>query len=228
MGIFIVAEIGINHNGDIELCKKLIDLAKETGCNAVKFQKRDIDKVYTKEFLQTFRESPWGKTQKDQKLGLEFSLEDYQIIDEYCKKISIDWYYSAWDLNSQILMRKFNCKYNKIASAMLIDKPFLEEVASEKKYTFISTGMSSFEDINSAINIFKIKECPFELMHTVSTYPMKTEDANLKMIETLKKNTIVRLVIVVMSRVSYFLCCSCLRYIITRKAYHTRQIYVRF
>ena len=187
MGIFIVAEIGINHNGDIELCKKLIDLAKETGCNAVKFQKRDIDKVYTKEFLQTFRESPWGKTQKDQKLGLEFSLEDYQIIDEYCKKISIDWYYSAWDLNSQILMRKFNCKYNKIASAMLIDKPFLEEVASEKKYTFISTGMSSFEDINSAVNIFKINECPFELMHTVSTYPMKTEDANLKMIETLKK-----------------------------------------
>ena len=187
MSIFIIAEIGINHNGDIKICKDLIDIAKEAGCDAVKFQKRDIDIVYTKEFLNSPRDSLWGTTQRDQKLGLEFSENDYDEIDAYCRKKNIDWFASAWDLNSQDFLRKYNTKYNKIASAMIVYDDLLNKVASEGKHTFISTGMSSYEDIENAIQIFKKHQCSFELMHTVSTYPMKDEDANLKMIKTLRE-----------------------------------------
>jgi len=187
MSIFIIAEIGINHNGDIKICKELIDIAKEAGCDAVKFQKRDIDIVYTKEFLNSPRDSLWGTTQRDQKLGLEFSENDYDEIDDYCRKKNIDWFASAWDLNSQDFLRKYNTKYNKIASAMIVYDDLLNKVASEGKHTFISTGMSSYEDIENAIQIFKKHQCSFELMHTVSTYPMKDEDANLKMIKTLRE-----------------------------------------
>jgi len=187
MSIFIIAEIGINHNGDIKICKELIDIAKDAGCDAVKFQKRDIDIVYTKEFLNSPRDSLWGKTQRDQKLGLEFSENDYDEIDTYCSKKNINWFASAWDLNSQDFLRKYNTKYNKIASAMIVYDDLLNKVASEGKHTFISTGMSSYEDIENAIQIFKKHQCPFELMHTVSTYPMKDEDANLKMIKTLRE-----------------------------------------
>jgi len=187
MSIFIIAEIGINHNGDIKICKDLIDIAKEAGCDAVKFQKRDIDIVYTKEFLNSPRDSLWGTTQRDQKLGLEFSENDYDEIDAYCRKKNIDWFASAWDLNSQDFLRKYNTKYNKIASAMIVYDDLLNKVASEGKHTFISTGMSSYEDIENAIQIFKKHQCSFELMHTVSTYPMKDEDANLRMIKTLRE-----------------------------------------
>ena len=185
--IFIVAEIGINHNGELSLCKKLIDKAKDAGCDAVKFQKRDINKVYSKEFLDSFRESPWGKTQRDQKMGLELSTEDYKEIDKYCKDREINWFASAWDINSQLFLRQFDCKFNKVASAMLVYKELLEKIAEEGKHTFISTGMSTYEDIQRAIDIFKSYDCPFELMHTVSTYPMKDEDANLNLIKTLKE-----------------------------------------
>ena len=187
MSIFIIAEIGINHNGDIKICKELIDIAKDAGCDAVKFQKRDIDIVYTKEFLNSPRDSLWGKTQRDQKLGLEFSENDYDEIDTYCSKKNINWFASAWDLNSQDFLRKYNTKYNKIASAMIVYDDLLNKVASEGKHTFISTGMSTYEDIENAIQIFKRHQCSFELMHTVSTYPMKDEDANLKMIKTLRE-----------------------------------------
>jgi len=187
MSIFIIAEIGINHNGDMEICKQLIDLASEAGCDAVKFQKRDINLVYTQEYLDSYRESPWGKTQREQKNGLEFSEDQYREIDSYCKTKKIEWFASAWDLNSQIFLQKFDCKFNKIASAMIVYSEFLELVASEKKHTFISTGMSTFEDIENAVNIFKRANCSFELMHTVSTYPMKDEHANLKMINVLKE-----------------------------------------
>ena len=187
MSIFIIAEIGINHNGDIKICKELIDIAKDAGCDAVKFQKRDIDIVYTKEFLNSPRDSLWGTTQRDQKLGLEFSENDYDEIDTYCSKKNINWFASAWDLNSQDFLRKYNTKYNKIASAMIVYDDLLNKVASEGKHTFISTGMSTYEDIENAIQIFKKHQCPFELMHTVSTYPMKDEDANLKMIKTLRE-----------------------------------------
>ena len=187
MNIFIIAEIGINHNGDMSICKELIDVASDAGCNAVKFQKRDIDKVYTQEMLDSPRESPWGTTQRDQKQGLEFTKEDFQEIDSYCKSKEIDWFASAWDINSQEFLRQFDCKYNKVASAMVVDESLLRSIASEKKHTFISTGMTTYKDVEKAITIFKEAGCSFELMHTVSTYPMKDEDANLNMIKTLKE-----------------------------------------
>lgn len=185
--IFVIAEIGLNHNGDVEIAKKLIDGAVLAGCDAVKFQKRTINKVYTKEFLDGYRESPWGTTQREQKEGLEFEKKEYDIIDAYCHKNNIDWFASAWDIDSQIFLQQYNLKYNKIASAMLTNIELLEEVAKEKKYTFISTGMSTYDEINQALEIFHKYKCPYELMHCNSTYPMKNEDANLEMIKTLKE-----------------------------------------
>ena len=187
MKLFLIAEIGINHNGDLQIAKKLIDYAYEAQFDAVKFQKRDINIVYTKEFLDTPRESPWGKTQRDQKLGLEFTEEDYVEIDEYCKKKKIEWFASAWDTNSQMFLRKFNLKYNKVASAMLGNFPLLKEIASEKKYTFISTGMSTLEEIDKVVDLFKKYNCPFELMHCNSSYPMKDTEANLNCINSLQE-----------------------------------------
>jgi N-acetylneuraminate synthase len=185
--VFIAAEIGINHNGDIEIAKKLIDVAISSGCDAVKFQKRTVNKVYSKEVLDGPRESPWGTTQREQKEGLEFSIADYKIIDKYCKQKKIQWYLSCWDIDSQIEMRKFKTKYNKVASAMLVHTKLLETIAEEGKHTFISTGMSTMNDISKAIKIFKKHKCSFELMHSHSSYPMKIEEANLKLIQTLKK-----------------------------------------
>jgi len=187
MNIFIIAEIGINHNGDMSICKELIDIASDTGCDAVKFQKRDVDQVYTKEMLDSPRESPWGATQREQKVGLEFNAEQYSEIDQYCKSKNIEWFASAWDINSQKFLRQFDCNYNKVASAMVVHKELLKMIAEEKKHTFISTGMTTYNDIQKAVDIFKTAKCPFELMHTVSTYPMRDEDANLNMIKTLRE-----------------------------------------
>lgn len=185
--VFFTAELGINHNGDIEIAKQLIDAAKIAGCNAVKFQKRTVEKVYSKEVLDTPRESQWGTTTREQKLGLEFEKNEYDIIDEYCKSRKIEWYASSWDIDSQIFLRQYNLNHNKVASAMLTYHQLLNTIAEEKRHTFISTGMSTMEQIRDAVNIFKKHECPFELQHSVSTYPMKTEDANLRCIQTLRK-----------------------------------------
>ena len=187
MSIIITAEIGINHNGDMSICKELIDVAAESGADCVKFQKRDINEVYTQEYLDSPRESPWGTTQRQQKTGLEFSLDQYQEIQLYCEKKEIEWFASAWDINSQKFLRQFNSKYNKVASAMIVHTQLLEEIASEDKHTFISTGMTTYDDIQAAVDIFTKANCSFELMHTVSTYPMKEEDANLHMINTLRE-----------------------------------------
>ena len=187
MSIKIIAEIGINHNGDMGICKKLIDVAADSGANCVKFQKRDIDQVYTQDFLDSSRESQWGTTQREQKTGLEFSAEQYQEIEDYCKSKDLEWFASAWDVNSQKFLRQFNSKYNKVASAMIVHTDLLKEIASEGKHTFISTGMTTYDDIQTAVDIFRKAGCPFELMHTVSTYPMKDEDANLNMIKTLRE-----------------------------------------
>ena len=186
MSIFIVAEIGINHNGSMSICKELIDVAVDSGCDAVKFQKRDVNEVYTQEFLDSHRESPWGVTQREQKMGLEFDADEYQEIESYCKNKNIEWFASAWDVNSQKFLRQFNSKYNKVASAMIVHTELLKEIASEGKHTFISTGMTTYDDIDKAVDVFKKANCSFELMHTVSTYPMKYEDANLNMINTLR------------------------------------------
>tara|TARA_B100001248_G_scaffold258476_1_gene242674 strand:+ start:286 stop:1122 length:837 start_codon:yes stop_codon:yes gene_type:complete len=187
MSLFLIAEIGINHNGDIEIAKKLISHAKKAGFDAVKFQKRTVEKVYTKEFLDSPRESPWGSTQRHQKNGIEFDLKEYQKIDDYCKSLNILWSASAWDVDSQIFLRKFDLKFNKIASPMMGNFPLIKEVASEKKKTFISTGMCTLEEIDKVVDMFRMEGCEFELMHCVSTYPMEEKDANLKTIETLKK-----------------------------------------
>lgn len=186
MRTFIAAEIGINHNGDLELAKNLIDLAVIAGCDAVKFQKRTVDKVYTKEYLAGPRESPWGHTQRDQKEGLEFGKEEYDQIDSYCKAKGIAWYASAWDIDSQKFLRQYDLKYNKVASAMLTNDELLEEIAEEGRYTFIATGMSTFKEIDHAVDIFRKKNCPFELMHCNSTYPMPLEEANLNLIAVLR------------------------------------------
>jgi N-acetylneuraminate synthase len=186
MSIFVIAEVGINHNGDMSICKKLIDSAVDAGCDAVKFQKRDINQVYTKEFLESPRESPWGNSQRAQKEGLEFNKEQYLEIASYCSNKKVKWFASAWDTNSQTFLKQFDCEYNKIASAMIVHTELLNMVAKEGKHTFISTGMSTYEDIQKAVDIFNAAGCSFELMHTVSTYPMKDEDANLNLINTLR------------------------------------------
>jgi len=187
MSIIIIAEIGINHNGDMDICKQLIDVAKDSGANCVKFQKRDVNEVYTQEFLDSSRESPWGTTQREQKLGLEFDAGQYQEIEDYCKEQGLEWFASAWDINSQKFLRQFDLKYNKVASAMIVHTELLKEIASEGKHTFISTGMTTYDDIQTAVDIFRKVGCSFELMHTVSTYPMKDDDANLNMINTLRE-----------------------------------------
>ena len=184
--IFVISEIGINHNGDLEIAKKLIDASIQAGADAVKFQKRDIDIVYSKEQLKKPRTSPFGTTEREQKEGLEFSEKEFDEIDNYCKKKKIIWFSSAWDINSLKFLDKYDSQYNKIASAMLLDGVFLNEVAKRKKYTFISTGMSNFDMIDKAIKIFEKNECPFELMHCISAYPFDDTMANLNMIKILR------------------------------------------
>ena len=183
----IIAEIGINHNGDLEIAKKLIDMAKKCGSDAVKFQKREIDIVYTKEFLMEKRDSPWGKTQRDKKKGLEFGTKEYDEIDSYCKKKNIQWFASAWDIPSLAFLDKYKPKDQKVASAMITNIEFLQEVASRKIHTYISTGMSDYKMIDAAVEIFKSQNCDFTLMHSVSTYPCPPEKLHLKNIQILKK-----------------------------------------
>ncbi|MDF1795427.1 MAG: N-acetylneuraminate synthase family protein [Coxiellaceae bacterium] len=187
MGLYLIAEIGINHNGDIDLAKKMIKSACEAGFDAVKFQKRTLDAVYTKDYLDSPRESPWGTTQRAQKQGLEFSLDQYREIDVYCKTLGMDWFASAWDVQAQKDMATFGCLYNKVASAMLANWPLLQCIAQEKKKTFISTGMATLEEIDQVVELFKKENCPFELMHCNSTYPMQDKDANLRCIPMLRQ-----------------------------------------
>ncbi len=185
--VFFVAEIGINHNGDIEIAKQLINQAKAAGCDAVKFQKRTIDIVYSPEVLAQKRESPWGTTQREQKEGLEFGQAEYDIIDAYCRQLGIEWFASAWDIPSQHFLRRYDRTYNKVASAMATHLPFLKEVASEGKPTFLSTGMCTYGDIDRAVEIFKAAGCPILLMHTVSTYPAAEKDLNLSTMHALRE-----------------------------------------
>ena len=187
MSLYLIAEIGINHNGSLEIARKLIKSAADAGFDAVKFQKRTVDKVYSKELLDSPRESPWGMTQRDQKMGLEFKREQYREIDIYCKSLGIDWSASAWDLDAQAFLRDFDLPFNKVASSMLGHRPFLLEVASERKRTFVSTGMATLDEIDGVVNLFRAANCPFELLHTNSTYPMADEAANLLCIPMLKQ-----------------------------------------
>ena len=184
--IFIIGEIGINHNGDVSIAKQLISSAATAGANAVKFQKRTIDAVYTKEELNKPRESPWGTINREQKEGLELNEDQYDEINIFCEQKNIEWFASSWDIESQKFLQQFSLKYNKVASAMLVYEDLLQLIASEKKHTFISTGLCDMEDIANVVEIFKSADCPFELMHCVSTYPTKTEDANLNVMDRYK------------------------------------------
>ena len=183
---FVISEIGINHNGDLNIAKKMIEESKKAGADAVKFQKRTIDLVYSKEQLKKFRDSPWGETERQQKEGLEFNFEEYSEIDKFCKNLNIEWFASAWDMKSLEFLDSFNLKYTKVASAMITDEKFLNEISKRQKYTFISTGMSNFKMIDKAVEIFKKNGCEFELMHCISAYPFDNENANLNMIKILK------------------------------------------
>jgi N-acetylneuraminate synthase len=186
MHIYLIAEIGINHNGSVAIAEQLITAAADAGFDAVKFQKRSVDKVYSREFLDSPRESPWGTTVRDQKMALEFGREQYEEIDRICKRRGVAWSASAWDQDSQRFIRSFDVPFNKVASAMLGHRPLLREIAAECKKTFISTGMATLEEIDAVVDVFRQADCPFELMHCNSTYPMRDEDANLRCIPMLK------------------------------------------
>jgi len=185
--ITVIAEVGINHNGDMALAKQLIDIAVNSGCDAVKFQKRTIDLVYTAEVLDSPRESPWGSTQRAQKEGLEFSWDQYQEIDECCRERGIAWSASAWDIPSLDFIEDFDPPFHKVASAMLTHRSFIEAVASKGRMTLISTGMATLEMIDEVVEVFQKVGTPFVLLHTVSTYPSPEADLNLSMIQTLQE-----------------------------------------
>ena len=184
--IFIIAEAGINHNGDLALAKKLIDMAKEAGCDAVKFQKRDPDVCVPENMKSVMRETPWGHiTYLDYKKKIEFGRDEFDVIDKYCKEIGINWSASAWDLESLHFLDKYKLPFQKVASALATYEPFLEEVARRKVLTYASVGMCNYDQIDTLVQIFKRKNCPLVLLHTVSTYPAKESDLNLMMIQTL-------------------------------------------
>ena len=183
----IISELGINHNGSVKLAKRIIDLAKKYNFNAVKFQKRNPDVSVPNHLKSKMRESPWGYiSYLEYKKKIEFGYKEFQIIDRYCKKKGIYWFASAWDLESVDFLKRFKCKFNKIASAMLTNLTLLEKVAKERKLTFISTGMAKENDIKNAIKIFKKHKCKFTLLYCVSSYPAEEKDLNLLSIPYLK------------------------------------------
>ena len=185
---FLIAEIGINHNGNIDIAKKLIDISKDAGFDAVKFQKREPDISTPEDQKYKLRQTPWGEmTYLDYKKKIEFGRSEFDAINNYCKKKKIIWFASAWDIPSQIFLKKYKLKYNKVASAMLTNISLVKKIAEEKKLTLISTGMSTIKDISRTVNIFKKKKCKYILMHCVSTYPCPIENLNLNLIYTLKK-----------------------------------------
>ncbi len=185
--IFLIGEVGINHNGSLKLAKDIILAAKKFGFDAVKFQKRNPEISTPDNKKEDIRNTPWGSmSYLNYKKRIEFSEKQYIEIDKFCKKIDIEWFASAWDKDSVIFLRKFNLKYHKISSAMITNYELLDFIAKEKKTTFISTGMCKLIDVEKAVKIFKKNKCKHILMHCVSTYPAKEEDLNLNMIKTLK------------------------------------------
>jgi len=184
MKTYVIAEIGINHNGDIDLAKELIDKAKQSDCDAVKFQKRDIDVVYSQEELDTPRKSPYGTTTREQKNGIEFDILEYKELEKYSNELGLDFIVSCWDWNSlDDIEDNLNVKYHKIASAMLTDKGFLEKLNDTGKPVIVSVGMATEEEIDSALDILDNVEY---VLACTSTYPTIPEEVNLKYITTLK------------------------------------------
>lgn len=183
----VVAEVGINHNGSMEVAKQLIAVAARIGCDAVKFQKRTVETVYSADVLDSPRDSPWGTTQRDQKLGLEFGSDEYREIAEYCADLGIDWSASAWDLASLEFVESFAPPFHKVASAMLTHDTFVSAVADLGRPTLVSTGMASIDVIDRVVSVFESKGTPIVLLHTISTYPSPEADLNLSLIPVLKR-----------------------------------------
>jgi len=185
--ITIISEIGINHNGDIGTAKKIIDIAKKAGCDMVKFQKRTPELCVPDAQKNIIRETPWGNiTYLEYKKRIEFGKQEYNIIDQYCKQNDMVWFASAWDIESQKFLQEYDLKVNKIASAMLTNDALLELVANEGKKTLISTGMSTIEQIDHAVDIFRKHNCPFTIMACTSTYPCDISECNVRLINTLQ------------------------------------------
>mgnify|MGYP003952114983 FL=1 len=182
---YMVAEIGINHNGSLDTAKKLIDVAVDSGCDAVKFQKRTIEIVYSKEELSRPRESPFGVTNGDLKKGLEFDLEEYSAINKYCKEKEITWFASCWDEASVDFIEQFDPPCYKIASASLTDDNLLKHHRKYGKPIILSTGMSSMQEIEHAVAVLGTDD--LIILHSTSTYPSDLEELNLRVITTLKK-----------------------------------------
>ena len=182
---YIISEIGINHNGDIQLAKELILKSKNSGCDAVKFQKRDIDSVYTQEELDTIRESPFGTTTREQKNGIEFNIDEYKELESYSEELGLDFIVSCWDLKSlQEVEDNLNVKYHKVASALATDSQFLETLHYTGKPIILSTGMCTDEQVDAALKILKNTEY---ILACTSTYPTKAEELNLSYVKTLKE-----------------------------------------
>ena len=185
MSTYIIAEIGINHNGDMDLAKELIYDSFHAGCDAVKLQKRDIESVYTKEELDTPRESPFGTTTREQKEGIEFSIEQYKELQTYTQELGLDFIVSCWDKKSLDLVEEhLDVKYHKVASAMATDKEFLEKLNDTGKPVILSVGMCTDDEVQAAMDILNNVEY---VLACTSTYPTKAEEINLRYVETLKR-----------------------------------------
>ncbi len=186
--IFLIAEIGINHNGSVKLAKKLIDQAISAGFDAVKFQKRTPEIAVPESKKKTLRSTPWGLiTYLEYKKKIEFGKKEFDQIDAYCKKKKIHWFASPWDIPSLNFLKRYKLKFMKVPSAMLTNLELVKEISKLKCKTFISTGMSTFKDIDKVYKIFKNKKANFMIMHTVSTYPCPDKELNLSLIKILKK-----------------------------------------
>jgi N-acetylneuraminate synthase len=181
---YVIAEIGINHNGDIDLAKKLINVASGAGCDAVKFQKRTIDVVYSQEELAKPRESPFGNTNGDLKRGLEFELEEYEEINRYCREVKIDWFASCWDEASVDFIARFEVPCFKVASASLTDDHLLRHTRNVGKPILLSTGMSTITEVDHAVEVLGKED--LILLHACSTYPAYYEELNLHVIDVLR------------------------------------------
>lgn len=183
---YLVAELGINCNADMDIARMLIRQARECDFDAVKFQKRDVETVYTQEFLDSPRESQWGTTQRDQKMGLEFSIEQMAELFDYAHLFDLEAFASAWDFKSLAQVESLNPPHHKIASAFITHLDFCRKVASLGRHTFISTGMSTIAEIGHVVHIFRDVGCDFTLLHCVSTYPCREEHCNIRVIKTLR------------------------------------------
>ena len=182
---YVIAEIGINHNGDVEIAKKLIEMADAAGCNAVKFQKRTVDVVYTAEELARPRENPFGPTNGDLKRGLEFGLEQYREIDRYCKELDVAWFASGWDEASVDFMEQFVPPCYKIASASLTDDDLLRHHRKKGKPILLSTGMSTLEEVDHAVEVLGTKD--LVILQATSTYPSDYIELDLRVIPAFRE-----------------------------------------